>query len=126
MAKIGAKIELLKRTYPRVLEGGYMFATDRDLVRSFKRAVVWVLLSDGERYGLRSLDFLRRSTANYHVWTDELPARYEMAINNLKNALNHRHSGVWRVVRIVGWAGGANAVRVADRTRPHGAGRRTK
>ena len=126
MVKIGSKLDLLRRTYPRVTVGGYMFATDHDLTRRFRRAVIWLLVSDGQRNGLRSLDFRRKASGNFDTWAKELPARYDMARDNLIAAMNRRHGGVWFVTRIVGWAGGADAVRHADRTRPRGAGRRSK
>lgn len=125
MAKISGKLSMLRRTYPRVTEGGYLFQTDVDLTRRFKRAVLWLLVKDETRMGLRSLDFRRKTAGTFEDWAIELPARYQSARNNLIATMNRRHGGVWSVSKIVGWAGGRDAVRNADRTKPHGARNRT-
>ncbi len=124
MARIASKLALLKSAYPHVTTGGYLYANPQDLTRRFRRAALWLLITDGRRWGLRSLDFRRRSAANYERWSEEFPSRYETACSNLIAAMNRRHGGVWYVRRIIGWSGGTDAIRNADRTRPRGAGHR--
>ena len=148
MPTIGQKIDILRAAYPRALSGGFLYRDDVDLRRKFRSVVVWMLLTDDDgRFAVRSIEFRRTSPADFRIWQMELSEphqstridpktgkrsnelaqpRFQYAREKVLERMGHRHQGAWRLDRIIGWAGGKDAIRNSDNTAPRRAGSRAK